>query len=109
MNIDFNKTETQKLERFKGGEGVFEAKMYADKSIRLLHGRLKPGSSIGMHTHETNSEVIFVLSGTGYTVCDGVKERVAPGMCLYCPKGSSHTLVNDSDEDLVFYAAVPEL
>ncbi len=26
----------------------------------------------------------------------------------YCPKGHPHSLVNDSDADLVFFAVVPE-
>ena len=28
-------------------------------------------------------------------------------MCHYCPKGHSHGLFNDGDEDLVFFAVVP--
>ncbi|MFR7893260.1 MAG: hypothetical protein ACLU38_03455 [Dysosmobacter sp.] len=39
---------------------------------------------------------------------DGVWEPVAPGTCHYCPKGHSHSLVNDGTEDLVTFAVVPE-
>ncbi len=32
--------------------------------------RITPGSSIGMHTHETNSEIVYVLSGTARIMMD---------------------------------------
>ena len=35
-------------------------------------------------------------------------ERLAAGDCHYCPKGGFHTLINDGDEDLVFFAVVPQ-
>ena len=31
------------------------------------------------------------------------------GQCHFCPKGHSHSLINEGPEDLVFYATVPEL
>ena len=56
----------------------------------------------------TSSEVMYFLSGTGKVLYDGVWEPVAPGTCHYCPKGHSHSLVNDGTEDLVTFAVVPE-
>ena len=51
---------------------------------------------------------MYFLSGTGKVLCDGVWERVTPGTCHYCPRGSSHTLINDGTEDLVTFAVVPK-
>ena len=39
---------------------------------------------------------------------DGEYERVEAGVCHYCPKGHTHSLINDSDSDLVFFAVVAE-
>ena len=50
---------------FLGGEGEIHAQMHADGLNRILHGILPPGSSIGYHTHETSSEIVYILSGTG--------------------------------------------
>jgi mannose-6-phosphate isomerase-like protein (cupin superfamily) len=61
-----------------------------------------------MHCHDTSSEIIFILSGNGKTVCDGTEESVTAGDCLYCKKGSSHTLINNGTAPLVFYAVVAE-
>ena len=51
---------------------------------------------------------MFILEGTGKMLCDGVYEELSAGKCTYCPEGHSHSLINDSDGDLVFYAVVPE-
>lgn len=108
MILDFNAMETTVIPRFKGGEKEISAKMWNDEHNRILHGTLAPGASIGLHTHETNSEIIYILSGHGKVLMDGGEEAVAAGQCHYCPKGHTHSLVNNSGADLVFFAVVPE-
>ena len=102
------------LPNFKGGEKEFAANMFFDGTNRIFKGKLVPGATIGMHTHEDSCEVIFVLEGCGSIVekePGAENETVSPvkaGDCLYCPKGHSHSLMNTSEEgDLVFYAVVP--
>ena len=65
MLIDFNTMEEKELEHFKGGEKSFHAKMFTDDSNKIMRGRLEPGASIGLHTHEGNNEIVFILEGTG--------------------------------------------
>ncbi len=108
MVIHYNEMPETANPNFKGGEGALMAKMFFDGTNRILHGRLEPGSTIGYHLHETNSEIIYVLAGTGKVLIDGEYEAVAAGDCHYCPKGHSHSLINDSQADLVFFAVVPE-
>ena len=108
MIINFNEMEAEIIPHFKCGEKELEAKMFFDGSNRILYGRLKPNATIGMHTHDTSSEVIYVLSGEGVVKYDGGDERISEGMCHYCPKGHTHSLINDSVSDLVFFAVVPE-
>lgn len=108
MKIQFEQLSQKRLESFWGGEGALCAKMYVDEQNKILRGVLAPGHSIGYHIHDTSSEIIFFLSGSGKTVTDGVEEAVAAGDCHYCQKGQHHMLINDGDEDLVFYAVVPQ-
>lgn len=108
MLIAFDKMETQVIPHMRGGEKEVSAQMYTDPLCKIMRGRLIPGASIGLHTHETNSEIIYVLSGTGKVLCDGAYEPVAPGVCHYCPRGHEHSLINDSEDDLVFFAVIPE-
>ena len=84
------------------------ANMYVDEQNKILRGVLAPGDSIGYHAHDTSSEIIYIISGKGKTVTDGIEESIAAGECHYCPKGHEHRLINDGDEDLVFFAVVPQ-
>jgi len=106
--IDFNTMAETPMHHFKGGEGDTHARMFADDLNRFMKGRLEPGCSIGLHTHDTSSEIIFILSGTGTALLDGVEELLPPGTCHYCKKGQTHTLMNKGCEDLIFYAVVPQ-
>ena len=108
MKIVFDQVEEAVLSRFQGGEGALIAHIQNDGLNKILHGTLHPGSTVGLHTHVTNSEIIYIISGQGKVLYDGAYETVAAGDCHYCPKGHSHSLINDSDGDLVFFAVVPE-
>ena len=108
MIIDFNKIENSVIPKFKDGTGEFSVHMYTDNLGKIMLGKLEPGSSIGMHTHEGNSEIIYVLKGCGKVLFDDAEEKVSEGLCHYCPKGHSHSLINDSDDTLLFFAVVPE-
>ena len=69
MNIDFDKMDLSVIPNFKGGEKELHARMFFDGSNRIMKARLIPGASIGMHTHEGTSEVIFSAEqGTVVTV-----------------------------------------
>ena len=109
MILDFNTIPANAVPHFKGGEGEAIVRKFDDPRMgAVVQLTLPAGSSIGLHTHETNCEVIYILSGTGKVLCDGVYEPLAPGACHYCPKGHAHSLINDSDGDLTFFAVVPE-
>lgn len=107
MLIDFSKIEEQVIPQFLGGEGTTRARMRVDELGKIMRGALEPGSSIGLHTHETSSEIIYILAGEGKVLFDGAYEPLAAGSCHYCPKGHSHSLINDSGALLEFFAVVP--
>lgn len=108
MIISFAEMEEKALPEFKGGEKQYNVKMFTEGNNKIMQGRLVPGASIGLHTHVGDCEVIFVTEGTGKVIDDGQEQAVVAGMALFCPKGHSHTLINDSEADLCFYAAVIE-
>ena len=100
MLIRFDELACTVVPHMKGGEGEAQLQSVTDADNKIMRS--------GLHTHETSSEIMYFLSGTGKVLCDGVWERVTPGTCHYCPRGSSHTLINDGTEDLVTFAVVPE-
>ena len=111
MILDFNQMEETIIQNFKGGEKQIAAKMYVDEKNRIMKSRLIPGATVGLHTHEGSSEIIYILSGKGRILYDDGCEPLEAGSCHYCPKGHAHSLINDSPEggeDLRFFAVVPE-
>ena len=108
MLISFDDIQETVLDKFRGGEKRTVARMFTDEWNKIMYGKLEPGASIGLHRHETSSEVIYILQGTGKVLFDGDYEWLKSGLCHYCPKGHEHSLINESNEDLVFFAVVPE-
>ena len=111
MLIEFDKMEPTVIPHMRGGEKQVSARMFTDSLCKIMRGRLIPGASIGMHTHETSSEIIYIVSGKGKILYDDASEPLEAGSCHYCPKGHAHSLMNDSPEggeDLRFFAVVTE-
>lgn len=108
MLIDFTALPEAVIPHMYGGEGEVHANMYASPAMKIMKGKLPPGASIGLHPHKGSSEIVYILSGTGKALCQGETESLVPGSCHYCPQGQTHSLINDSGEDLVFFAVVPE-
>lgn len=108
MKISFDAIGEKEIKEFKGGKGAFFVHMFSDQNNKIMKGKLQPGSSIGMHTHETNSEIVYILSGVGTMEFEDTKEKLYPEDCHYCPQGATHSLINEGEEDLIFFAVVPE-
>ncbi|MBQ8293315.1 MAG: cupin domain-containing protein [Bacilli bacterium] len=108
MKIELEKLPIKTMVNFNGGEKELSANMFIDDAgNKIFLGKLVPGASIGMHKHETSCEIIYVLKGKGKVLYNDTEESVVEGDCHYCPKGHSHSLINNSDEDLEFFAVVP--
>ena len=108
MILDWTNIPEQAMPNFKGGEGITYARMFFDGKNRIMMGRLPVGSTIGMHTHETNSEIMHVLSGTVRVIMDGKIEYVHAGQTHYCPKGHTHMTEPFGMEELRILAVIPE-
>lgn len=108
MLIDFTAMQEVTIPRLNGGDGEVSAKMYVDDTGKIMVSRIPPHSSIGLHEQKTSNDINYVLSGEGKAVCGGAVEPLKPGVCHYCPKGFSHTIINTGDTDLVLFSVVAE-
>lgn len=81
MIINFNEIEETVIPNFNGGEKNVASHMFVDKNNKIMYGCLEPGASIGLHTHDTSSEIIYILNGTGKVLYDGEYESVSEGLC----------------------------
>lgn len=108
MIIDYSKIAEESIERFKGGEGILKTQNFVDEKCKIMMSRLTPGASSGYHSHDQNCEIVMILSGVGHFRYDDTTEAVKAGDVHYCPMGHSHAMFNDGEEDLVYFAIVPE-
>ncbi len=106
MRIDFGSMGEAEIPHMNGGEGSVTARMYNDEHTRVIVTRIPAGSSIGLHEQTSGDDINYIIEGRGRAVCDGVEEALSPGICHICPKGSSHTIINDGDADLVLFTVV---
>lgn len=106
--VDFD-TMTEDVQNcFKGGEGDVAFRIFKDDMNKVMRVRMTPHSSVGQHSHETDSEIIIVLQGSGKIVFDGQELPIHEGQVHYCPKGHGHTIINDTDEELHLCCVVPQ-
>lgn len=106
MLIDFRELPERTAPGMHNGTGAMTARMYAGEHEKIIPCTLHARSSIGLHRQENGDEIVFVLSGVGYAVCDGVGESLYAGACHICRQGSEHTIVNPAEEDLVLLTIV---
>ena len=110
MILDFHSLSPAVVPHFKGGEGEAQVRTaVSDGMGRILTLTLPVGSSIGLHTHTGNCEVIYILSGSGQCIDDDTQYPVAAGMCHYCPEGHAHSIVNTGDAPLELLGVLPNV
>lgn len=106
MIAGFSDMEEAAIDNFKGGKGTIFARMYNDERNRVLIARLPPGTSIGMHTHAGSQETVFVIEGDGTVICDGKIGKISKDMVHICPDGSSHSIENNGESDLILLGSI---
>ena len=98
-----------------GGEGELAGQHYLPENAAesdspftmCAEMTLKPGHSIGVHTHDANEEIYIILSGLGdYTDENGDIHRLHPGDMSLTRRGQSHGIKNPGTEPLTFMAVI---
>lgn len=106
MIIDFQHVEKQAYPNFKGGENTVFLKRIEIDNIKYIEGVIPTGASIGLHMHVGETETIRILEGNANLLYEGVEYKLAAGNVHFCDNGRSHSLSNESEEDLVFFAII---
>ena len=58
------------------------------------------GTLAAAHAHETQEEIIYILSGAGAITAEGKETRLEPGVAVFIPPGLSHQIRVDEGEPL---------
>ncbi len=106
MIIDFRNFETEIITNMRGGAGLINIKRYVDERKTIAIITIPPKSSIGIHTHKGDDEVIYVLSGSGICIDNGIEIKLVSGLVNYCPEGKEHSVVNDGLTDLEIFIVI---
>jgi len=95
-----------------GGKGdvglvhIMEREEFLGKGRLFALNILKPGSSIGMHTHKGEMEAYYVVKGEGLFEEKGEKKPIKAGDLGYIGVGQSHAIENTGNTDLEFIALI---
>lgn len=111
MIVNIKDVEVTVVEGLRGGEGkVYLKKVNPTLSNMKMYATITipKGSSIGIHTHEIDEEVIYCLKNKGVIIVDGKESEFNEGMISICKRGRNHSIKNIYDEDLVLLAVVNE-
>lgn len=111
MVIHRNEMKMEDKESLRGGEGCTHFTYLLDgstqKNARMFAElTLNPGCSIGYHSHDSETEYYFILSGTGIVNDDGKEVQVNQGDSIITGNGASHSIKNSGSVPLVFHAII---
>ena len=62
---------------------------------------LHTGNSMKYHSHERRDEVWTIIEGAGRTIVDGMEQVVRPGDVVTIAAGCKHTLIADTDMNVI--------
>jgi len=112
MIIKSDERNTRIAEDMRGGKGAITFYDLTNEASRVKHIRLlseivvKPGDSVGEHSHEDEAEVFFCLSGEGLVFDDGAYVPFLPGDVHFTTGNNPHGIKNEGTEDLRFLALI---
>ncbi|HFK1758436.1 cupin domain-containing protein [Bacillus cereus ATCC 10876] len=62
-----------------------------------------PNTTIGIHTHDNNEEIYFILEGTGEMLIGNDKVNIKEGDVIVNPAYGTHGLINNSDDHIKIF------
>jgi mannose-6-phosphate isomerase-like protein (cupin superfamily) len=77
--------------------------VFTGARTQLVLMTIPAGSNIGMETHPNVEQLIFVASGHGKAILNGVGSTVGPGDVIVATPGTRHDVINTGAEPLRIY------
>ncbi len=72
-----------------------------EKNSMTIKVILNKGHKMNYHSHDFRDEVWTIIKGEGRTVVDGMENKVKPGDVITMARGCKHTIIADSELELV--------
>ena len=61
---------------------------------------VNPGEDIGLETHDKEDQVLYLISGQGKVLLNGVESDFMAGDCVLVPAGTEHNFTTVGDEPM---------
>lgn len=103
---------TRRDECLRNGKGTVNIKDLTNKEGLYGHGRLfahitvEPGHSIGVHSHEGETEFFYIIRGEALFNDNGTPVTVKAGDVCATGYGESHSIENVSDAPMEMIALI---
>jgi mannose-6-phosphate isomerase-like protein (cupin superfamily) len=105
---------TEIRERMRGGEGqvtikhIFKPGEFAGSARLCAHLTLGPGCSIGLHDHQHEEEIFYIITGEGLLLetPEGPEKVLRSGDAAINQPGASHSIRNGGDIPLELLALI---
>lgn len=85
------------------GNDAYRRVLFTGARSQLALMTIPPGSDIGPEMHTNVEQLIFIASGRGKAILDGVESPVIEGDVVVATPGTRHDIVNTGAEPLRIY------
>ncbi len=99
-------------EQMRGGKGsveilhIFQQEELKGKARLCAKITIGPGSSIGLHQHDNEEEIFYVVQGNGTINDNGTLSEVKAGDAIITGNGGSHAVENTGESPLEMIAVI---
>lgn len=109
MKLPLNERVVHGLFQGKGDAVICDiasSDMMKSRNRCFITIRLRQGDSLGMHRHENECEIYYVIQGCGWYRDNEQEYEIKAGEAVICQDGDCHGISNNEKEELVFIALV---
>ncbi len=71
--------------------------LYVESESQTILVTLNEGHGMNYHSHEYRDEVWTIISGSGYTIVDGMKQKIGVGDVITIQAGCRHTIFAETE------------
>lgn len=80
--------------------GSYQVLNIEQESLTILVS-LRSSHRMNYHSHRNRDEIWAVISGTGYTIVDGMEQKIQPGDVITMQAGCRHTVIAETELKLI--------
>ncbi|HEX2947413.1 MAG TPA: cupin domain-containing protein [Clostridia bacterium] len=107
-----NEMVSELKHEMRGGKGtveithIFKQEELTGKARLCARITINPGCSIGLHEHNAEEEIFYIISGKAIVNDNGAMREAGSGDAILTGNGASHSIENIGQEPLILLAVI---